>query len=133
MRNLAKELAGKYGAKNIVIDVAAGIGCQVISSIVGVDKVVVVVEPSTQSIEGAKRILELTKHFKIKSYLIVNKFNLNQELSRKIDEILNVEVIGYIPYDYSIVKSYTMSTPILKLEPNSSVSKTLTSIFDKIL
>ena len=35
MRNLAKELAGKYGAKNIVIDVAAGIGCQVISSIVG--------------------------------------------------------------------------------------------------
>ncbi len=50
-----------------------GIGCAVISSITGVDYVIVVTEPTISGLHDLKRTLEITEKFSVKTRVIINK------------------------------------------------------------
>ncbi|RLG00815.1 MAG: hypothetical protein DRN49_02465, partial [Thaumarchaeota archaeon] len=91
VREEAKELARKDHVKNIIIDSAPGIGCPVISSLSGADLLIIVVEPTPQSLTGAKRLLKVAESFKMKVTYVVNKFDLNEEFLKTIDSELGLE------------------------------------------
>lgn len=129
----AHEVGHHLGAKLIVVDAAAGIGCPVISSLAGADVLLVVAEPTPQSFMGARRLLETASGFNLKTFVIVNKCDLNPGFMKKFLEDLDAEVLGNIPYDYSVVKAYTQMTPILAYRPSSKVSRTLSSLFSKFI
>jgi len=126
----AHEIAHKNELKHVIVDAAAGIGCPVVSSIAGANILIVVVEPSPSSLAGAKRLLELADHFKVKPFLIINKFNLAPAYTDKIIKELQVDALGRVPYDDIVVEAYANMKPLLAFNPNHEVSRKLTSIFD---
>lgn len=133
IRELAKEYSFKFNARLIVIDAAPGIGCPVISSLVGARLLVIVVEPTPQSLKGAMRLKELADKLNIQSLAVINKYNLNPSFTRTIVDALNVEILGKIGYDDKVVESYTLMKPILEAYPKSEISSNLETIFNRIL
>ena len=133
VREEARKLAEKLGKKFIVIDSAPGIGCPVVSSLSGADILIVVVEPIPQSLQGAKRVLEVAEAFRLRSYLVLNKYDLNEEFSKRIPEELGLEVLGRIPYDEEVVESYTMMNPIILSDPGGRVGGALKEIFENLI
>ena len=114
-----------------VLDSAPGIGCPVISSISGADLLLVVVEPIPQSVSGAKRLIRVAETLNVKWKMIVNKFDLNTTFSKKIAD--KFDVLGMIPYDVSVVKSYTMMIPLLKYAVSSDAAISLNKLFNRLL
>lgn len=101
----------------IVIDGPPGIGCPVMASMTGVDIIIAVIEPTLSRFHDLERILKLANHFKIPVKVIINKFDLNLELSSKIEKILkerNVGVIGKIPFSEETVNSVKMGIPFIE-------------------
>jgi len=125
----AHRIADSEGAKYIVVDAAAGIGCPVISSLAGADILIVVVEPSPQSLKGARRLLEVAESFRTRNLLILNKYDLNPDFSEKVASTLGIEVLGKIPYDYTIVKAYASMTPFLAYSSGGRALKPLVESF----
>jgi MinD superfamily P-loop ATPase len=108
IRKEAKQIAEQEGFDIILIDGSPGIGCPVISSITGATMVVVVTEPTISGIHDMDRVLRLTEHFGIHTVVIINKFDLNIEMSTKIENNAHefgVQVLGWIPYDIEVVEA----------------------------
>ncbi len=66
-------------AELAIIDGSPGIGCPVIASISGVDYVLVVAEPSLSGISDMERIVTTASRFGVKTFVCVNKFDVNIE------------------------------------------------------
>jgi len=132
-REVASEVARSAGARHLVIDVAAGIGCAVVSAIASVDKLIVVVEPLPPSIAGARRLVELARRFGIEPIAIVNKFDLDPSLARRVGDELGVEVAGYVPFDPLVFESYARMEPVLHRYPDSPSSRALREIFSSVV
>ncbi|MCU0800108.1 MAG: ATP-binding protein [Candidatus Thermoplasmatota archaeon] len=102
VRMRAREVAEEQGKGLIIIDGPPGTGCTVISSITGVDLVLVVIEPTLSGIHDSKRILEVARHFRIPSVVCINKYDINLENTESILEFCRNEgiaVVGKLPYD----------------------------------
>jgi len=132
IKNVAKSLALKENINYRVIDAAPGIGCTVISSIAGADYLIVVVEPMTPSLKGARRLIELSKHFNVKAYAIVNKYDLNVSVSERINKLLGVPILGKIRYDNLVVESYSQMLPLIKYFPKADIVKEMINSFENI-
>jgi len=108
---LVKQKAGELGkqvkAKRLIIDGAPGIGCPVIASASGVDAVILVTESSLSGLHDLKRILGVVRHFRIPAYLVINKADLSEEVSRKIEAFAALQELphlGRIPYDRKVTE-----------------------------
>lgn len=89
----------------IISDGPPGIGCAVISSMVGVNLAVIVSEPSLSGFHDAKRVHTLIKTRGIKSVLIINKYDLNLEVSDEMENWATQEGIycaGKIPFSMAM-------------------------------
>lgn len=97
-----------------IVDMEAGVehfGRGVDESI---DRVVLVAEPSFESISVAEKIQELAVHIKKRVYAVLNKVP-SQELASKLEDKLNkkgIEVIGSIPYDPVVFEACLEGKPI---------------------
>jgi len=102
VRNNAKTLAERKKKDLIVIDGPPGIGCPVISSISGVDLVLIVTEPTLSAIHDLERILGVAQHFKIPAVVCINKYDINLDNTENIEDYCksnNIDVVGKLPYD----------------------------------
>ena len=109
----------KTERKHQLLDGSPGIGCSVIASMTGTDVVVVVTEPTISGLEDMKRVITLIKHFQIQSYVLINKYDINQEMTKSIEKYcdeVDVEVIGRIPFDALVKTSINSGTPIIYYE-----------------
>jgi MinD superfamily P-loop ATPase len=80
-----------------------------------------------------KKALEITKHFNIKSGIIINKYNLDEKNYKKIEEFAkseNIPVIEKIPYDKSFVKALVKMTPVVKI--NEKINKIFNHIASRL-
>jgi MinD superfamily P-loop ATPase len=103
----------------MIIDSAAGIGCPVIASVTGNDYAILVSEPTPSGFSDMKKAMDVVNHFRIKHGIIINKFDLNQEYTRKIESFAkdnNIEIIKKIPYDKQFVKAMTEMVPIIDFD-----------------
>lgn len=85
-----------------IFDGSPGIGCPVISSVSGMDLVLVVAEPSRSGISDLKRLVKTAKTFRTRLAVCVNKWDTSPENTRAIQEFCEAEEIpfaGKIPYD----------------------------------
>ncbi len=103
----------------MIIDSAAGIGCPVIASVTGSDAAIIVTEPTPSGYSDMKRALAVVDHFKIKRSIIINKSDLNEEMSHKIEQFCkekDIPIIQKIPFDKAFVKAMTEMKPIIEYE-----------------
>ena len=89
IRDKAREIAKQNNIRRIINDGPPGIGCPVIASLSGVQKVLLVAEPSVSGLHDALRLGELTRKFGIPTKAIINKWELNPALSLKLDDEQN--------------------------------------------
>lgn len=102
LRQEARELAEEKGIGLILSDGPPGVGCPVISSLSGTHLAVGVTEPTLSGLHDLKRVLELCRHFKVPTMVVINKYDLNPEVSDQIEEFCRGEGIplaGRIPFD----------------------------------
>jgi len=101
VKRVAEEIADERGLDTILIDGAPGIGCPVIASLSKVDKAVVVAEPTLSGLSDMERILMLIEHFKIEPYVIINKFDVNLDVSREIEDFCksrDIPIVAKVPF-----------------------------------
>lgn len=118
VRRQAKSLAEKENSDFIIVDGAPGVGCPVISSITGADAVLVVTEPTLSGIHDLERVVQLSaNHFNINTFVCVNKFDLNLEMTSKIKNFCEenkVNFTGTIPYDNDVTKAMVAGKNIIE-------------------
>jgi len=135
LREIAKEIAESESSDFIIIDGPPGVGCPVMASMTGVDLAVAITEPTFSGIHDLKRIIELTKHFNIELKVIINKYDLNSQISAKIAEELEnsgIEVIGMIPFSEEILASIKAGMPYLKFSKDK-LAKDIEKLLCKII
>ncbi len=101
VRHQANLIARDKKIKTILIDGPPGIGCPVIAAISGTDLAIIVTEPTFSGISDLKRIYDLTKHFNIPSGIVVNRFDINLQNTKIIEEFADkngMKIFARIPH-----------------------------------
>jgi len=117
VRQVAKEIAEKENLDYVIIDGPPGIGCPVIASLSGVDCALIVTEPTLSGLHDAKRVMEVAEHFKVPVKLVVNKYDLNNDMTGNIESFCNskdISVIGKLGFDRAIVESMVAGKTIVE-------------------
>lgn len=120
--------------KFTIIDGSPGIGCPVISSITGSDAVLIVTEPTKSGLLDLARVVTLCEYFGIFTMGVINKFDINSEVSMEIEEFLkqkNIPLVGVIPYDETVMNSINELRPITQYE-DSPAAKSIKLMWDRI-
>ncbi len=121
VRNNAKKKAEEYGAEIIIIDGPPGTGCPVIASIVGVDLVLIVTEPTLSGISDLERVMEVCEHFDIPTVVCVNKHDINPDNTEDIlsyCESKNVDMVGKLPYDDLATRAMIEEKTVIEYSDN---------------
>jgi MinD superfamily P-loop ATPase len=135
VRKQAREVAKESGCNIIIIDGPPGIGCPAISSVTGAKKAIIVTEPTCSGFHDLRRILELTDNFKVKSYVVINKYDLNLDITCQIRDWCfekKIPVIGKIPFDPCMVEAMLNCKSIVEWKPESAISKEITTIWHQL-
>ncbi|MCF7792051.1 MAG: ATP-binding protein [Victivallales bacterium] len=105
VRKESDEILDNLNSSLVIGDGPPGVGCPVIASITGINLGVVITEPTVSGMQDMVRVLQLTKHFNIRTKIIINKADLNLKMSKKIRlsaASFNSEIIAEIPFDKNI-------------------------------
>lgn len=122
VKNEAKQIAKKNNKDFIIVDGSPGIGCPVVSSLSGANFVVLVTEPTVSGLHDLKRVYELVKKFNIKAGCIINKSDINLQVSGEIEEFLKKENIIHfsnLPYDEAFTNAMTNGQTIVEYGQNN--------------
>ena len=104
----------KYG--KILIDGAPGTGCPTTSSITYTDFVVIVTEPSQSGLHDLERIVRTVDHFAIPKGVVINKYDLEEGTSARIEQYCATEgipLMGKVPFDPEVVRAIREARPVV--------------------
>ena len=114
VRKKTRELA--KDSEIMLIDSSAGIGCPVIASITGTDYAIIVTEPTPSGFSDMRKAIEVVNHFRIPYGIIINKFDINLDHTKKIEFFAKencVKILAKLAYDKNFVKSLVSLIPIV--------------------
>lgn len=115
LKQQAKELAEKQGRSLILSDGPPGIGCPVISSLSGASLVVAVTEPTPSGLHDLERVIELCACFRLPAGVIVNKSDLNENISGQIRDFCRekgLAMLGSLPHDPVVTKAMVQAQAV---------------------
>ncbi|ASI98621.1 nucleotide-binding protein [Thermococcus celer] len=130
----AKSLMRELGLEHMIVDSAAGIGCQVIASVGGADLTILVAEPTPASLSDVQRVYRVVQHFRQPAHLIINKADLNPGFTalREWAEAEGIPILGEIPYDRAIPESMGMLKPFVEAFPDSKAADAMRAIAERV-
>ncbi|OPY04859.1 MAG: Ferredoxin [Syntrophaceae bacterium PtaB.Bin038] len=134
IRQKAKELAETRRLDYVIIDGPPGIGCPVLASLTDTNLAVIVTEPTLSGIHDARRVMELARHFRIPAGLVINKWDINPERSREIEDLCareGVHLLGRIPFSKRVAESLIRAVPYVETA-DDEVSAAIRAAWDKI-
>jgi MinD superfamily P-loop ATPase len=105
VRSEAKKAALDNNADFVIIDGSPGIGCPVIASLTAADCALIVAEPTVSGLHDFERIADLTRKLSVPAFVCINKFDINQTVSNKIEECAlskGINPSGVIRYDRTV-------------------------------
>ncbi|MEN8223168.1 MAG: ATP-binding protein [Acidobacteriota bacterium] len=134
VKHQAKLLAESEKMEYILIDGPPGIGCPVTSALSGANYAIIVTEPSISGISDLKRIIKLSDHFKVKSGIVINKYDVNLDNTKKIEKFAkknNIDILGKVPHSFCIINN--ISEKKIPVSNCNELKEPLTEIHKKIL
>ncbi len=136
VRDKAQQVSKDTGIDTIILDGPPGIGCPVISTITGVNRVIIVTEPTISGLHDMQRALEIVTKFNIKPSIIINKADLNSIMTAKIRKWCKengIDVNGELVFDAEIVEAMVQGKSIVEYNSENDISKKINEIWTKIL
>jgi MinD superfamily P-loop ATPase len=98
-----KTALGQDQKKDIfLVDGPPGIGCPLISTLVGVDAILVVTEPSISGLHDLKRVVKVARKNSPRIAVAINRFDLEEAITDSIEQWCREEdipMLGKIPFD----------------------------------
>ncbi|OGC11563.1 (4Fe-4S)-binding protein [candidate division WOR-1 bacterium RIFOXYA12_FULL_52_29] len=134
VRQAARDLAKKNNLDYVIIDGPPGIGCPVIASLTGVDQALIVTEPTLSGLHDAKRVIDVARHFNVSVSLVINKYDLNPEMTGQIENYCKEEripVIGKIAFDKAVVEAMVAGKTIVEYS-DSAIKSELIKIWEQL-
>lgn len=116
----------------VILDGTPGVGCAVMASVTGCDASLIVVEPTQSGLNDFLRVLSLTKYFGVKAFVCINKYDINEEMTKEIEKFCkeeNIHVLGKIPFDSMVKEAVNGLRPIVAYE-DSKASKEIIKIWN---
>jgi MinD superfamily P-loop ATPase len=135
VKQMARLHAQENDAQVVIIDGPPGIGCPVIAAAAGADLALIVTEPTLAGVHDLKRILETTMHFKVPSMVVINKSDIYQEGSTRIEDIcteLNIDLIGKVPFDPAVTQAMLKGEPVTAYRSESPASQATARIWQSV-
>lgn len=128
-----RELGKRNNKENklTIIDGSPGIGCPVISSITGSNAALIVTEPTKSGLEDMIRVITLCNHFRVNTFICINKFDINLEMTNEIEmysKTNGIKIVGKIPFDETVMKSINELKPITNYS-NSEACKAINQMW----
>ena len=129
-----KEITGEMKDEKILIaDGPPGIGCPTISAVSGMDAAVIVTEPSVSGLHDLKRLVKMARGFDIRLFLVINRYDLETGMSKKIEDFAkaeNIPILGCIPFDPAVVDAVRKGIPATRQD--SPASRAIRSAWEKL-
>ena len=135
VRQEARNLAEEKNLHLILTDGPPGVGCPVIASIGAADAVLIVTEPTVSGKHDMERVVQLAAHFKVPAMICVNKFDLNLELARNIENFAKekgLSCLGRIPFDSIFTRAMIQGQTIFEYNTKSKTAQAITGIWERL-
>jgi len=119
VRREARRIAEAENRPLVIVDGPPGIGCPVIASVTGATLVLAVTEPTVSGEHDLERVLSLTRHFNIPAAVCVNKWDLNVEMTERIEDKARkagARVAGRIRYDRAVTLAQMREQAVVETE-----------------
>jgi MinD superfamily P-loop ATPase len=136
VRDEAKRVAAEKGMKNVLLDGPPGIGCPVISTVTGVDKIVIVTEPTMSGLADLKRVHEVARKFSGEVGIIINKYDLNEAMADRIEGWCAAQgstLLGRLPFDRRVTEAMVAGKSITEMHPDIEISKKIIEIWNNLI
>jgi MinD superfamily P-loop ATPase len=133
VRQESKRVADEKNLDLILTDGPPGVGCSVIASIGGASAVLIVAEPTLSGIHDMERVVQLANHFEVPAMVCVNKFDLNFDLTRDIENFAKDEgmsCLGRIPFDPIFTEAMVKGQTIIEYNSESEAGHTVKEIWN---
>ncbi len=128
VRERARAVAKEHDINTILLDGPPGIGCPVHAAMGGASLVVAVTEPTPSGLHDLERLLELCGHFKLKVAIVVNKYDLNEDLSKRVFNLAGRKgamLMGHVPFSSNVPRALAMGDlPIVVPSINETLLET---------
>ena len=135
LRQKAKEKAMELGLDLVLSDGPPGIGCPVISALGGSHLAVIVTEPTPSGSHDLERVIGLCRHFRTPAGVIINKFDLNPDQTRRIESWCSeneLPVFARFPHDEAFTRAMVIGQVITEYQPDG-LTKTIQQAWKNII
>ncbi|HEY98659.1 MAG TPA: 4Fe-4S binding protein [Dehalococcoidia bacterium] len=138
VRQQAKKIAEESGIELIISDGPPGIGCPVISSLSGTDLALLVTEPTLSGQHDLERVIGVCRHFTVPALVCINKFDINDANTRKIEAYCRnqgIDIASKIPYDSKVTEAMIHGKTVMEYNPNGAaqhIEKLWNIIIDRL-
>ncbi len=87
--------AGKFKKNGdlFLLDGSPGVGCPVMASLTGCEAALIVVEPTQSGLTDFLRLFDLIRFFRVKPFVCINKYNLNEFVTGEIEKICREKIM----------------------------------------
>lgn len=136
VRQEARKIGEEKNLDLILTDGPPGIGCPVIAAIGGADAVLIVAEPTVSGLHDMERVARLAAHFNVPALVCINKFDLNLDLSRSIENLAaekGLSCIGRIPFDPIFVRAMVEAQTIIEYAPHVDAVQAVRHVWERVL
>lgn len=133
VRTRAKAVATEQGRRTVIIDGSPGIGCPVIASLTGVTAALIISEPTVSGLHDLERVLKLSAHFGVRTFLCIAKSDINEAMTGKLGELgeqYGAKVLGTIGYDPAVVQSQLEGRPVT--ETDCQAADEIRAVWEKL-
>jgi len=134
VRQYAKIMSADRKKELIIIDGPPGTACPTTSAVTGTNLAVVVTEPTLSGLHDLKRVTDVIKHFRVEPVVIVNKYDINKNMTDKIQEYCNeknIPLLGKIPFDKVVVEAMVAGKSIPEYY-NGELTIIIKEIWEKV-
>jgi len=134
VRYNAKAVAERQRLEYIISDGPPGIGCPVISSLSGASLALLVTEPTLSGIHDLERVIGLCRHFGIPVLVCINKYDINEENSYRIESYCQkegIEVAAKISFDDVVTEALVQGTPVVEYS-DGRVSEQIRTLWQSV-
>ena len=136
VREEAKKIAIRDNLDLILTDGPPGIGCPVIASISQANAILIVAEPTVSGFHDMERVGQLARHFNIPAMVCINKFDLNLDQTKRIEDLAketHIAVAGKISFDQTFTEAMIQTQTIFEYNKDSQAAMEVKRLWDTIL